>query len=373
MDNHSKPIYITQPLLPDLDLFMQLLEQVWENKILTNNGPLHTDLENKLCDFLGVKHITLVNNATSGLIIALKALDLKGEVITTPFSFVATAHSIIWNSLTPVFVDIDPITLNLNPDRIKAAINENTCAILPVHVFGYPCDFLSIDKIATEFNIKVIYDAAHSFAVKSNGQTILENGDFSVLSFHATKTFNTIEGGAIISKNVELKKKVDVLKNFSFLDETNISGFGINAKLNEIQAAFGILSLKKIELSILNRKKVAILYRKLITSIPGISFLNDIPNVDHNYSYFPIFIDKEKYGFSRDDLHERFKSRNIFTRRYFYPLISNFFPYSGLPSSSSWHLPLSNKIANEVLCLPIYDTLNEEDVERIVNVIKDVK
>jgi dTDP-4-amino-4,6-dideoxygalactose transaminase len=368
-----KSITVTQPCLPPLEEFIPYLQQIWENKWLTNNGPLHQQLEKELAEYLGVKYISLFSNGTLALISALQALNIKGEVITTPFSFVATTHSLWWNKITPVFVDIEPEYLNLNPQKIEAAITEKTTAIMPVHVYGNPCQMNEIQRIADKYNLKVIYDAAHAFGVRKNGVSILNYGDLSVLSFHATKVYSTIEGGAIVCHSEEMKHHIDNLKNFGFRGETVVEEPGINAKLNEVQAAYGLLQLKYVDKFIEKRKEITELYCKLLHGIHGIRFLNCMASVSHSYSYFPILIDKERYGISRDELYEKLKQCNIFGRRYFYPLISEFEPYKNLLSATKENLPTATKIAQQVLCLPIYVDLGSEDIERIVCVIKKKK
>lgn len=366
---NNKPITVTQPCLPPLDEFIPYLEKIWENKWLTNNGPLHQQLEEELAKYLGVKYISLFSNGTLALISALQALNIQGEVITTPFSFVATTHSLWWNKITPVFVDIEPEYLNLDPKKIEAAITPRTTAILPVHVYGNPCQMEEIQRIADKHRLKLIYDAAHAFGVKKQGVSVLNYGDLSVLSFHATKVFSTIEGGAIISHSEEMKHHIDNLKNFGFRDETIVEEPGINAKLNELQAAYGLLQLKYIDGFIDKRKKITELYQSLLIDIPGIRFLPDMLGVTHSYSYFPILIDESEYGISRDTLYEKLKENNIFARRYFYPLISDFEPYCELSSANHENLKVATKAALQVLCLPIYVDLNEIDVNRIVSII----
>ncbi len=364
----NKPITVTQPYLPSLEEFVPYLEKIWESKQLTNNGLLHQQLEKELAGYLGVEYISVFANGTLALMSALQALDIKGEVITTPYSFVATTHSLWWNKITPVFVDIEPAHLNLDPDKIQAAITPETSAIMPVHVYGNPCNIDEINKIAKKNNLKVLYDAAHAFGVKRNGDSILNFGDLSVLSFHATKIFSTIEGGAIVCHSKEMKHRIDNLKNFGFRGELVVEEPGINAKMNEVQAAFGLLQLKSINQIIDIRKEITELYRRELKGIPGIRFLEEVENVDHNYSYFPIFIGEE-YSISRDELYELFKTKNIFTRRYFYPLISSFTAYKDLPSSNKENLQVANKLAEEVLCLPIYPELRLEDVVSICRII----
>lgn len=367
----NNPITVTKPFLPPLDEYNVLLQDIWSRAWLTNNGYYHQALEEALCKYLGVPYISLFANGTLALVTALQALGIKGEVITTPYSFVATSHSIWWNNLKPVFVDIEPNTFNIDPQKIEAAITKETTAILPVHVYGNPCNTDEIKKIADKHGLKVIYDAAHAFSVKRNGESILKEGDLSVLSFHATKVFSTVEGGAIISHTPEIKHHIDNLKNFGFQSETIVEEPGINAKLNELQAAFGLLSLQYVDDSIYKRKEVVNQYREALKEVKGISFLNDIEQVKHNYAYFPILIDESKYGISRDMLYEKLKQNNIFGRRYFYPLISTFEPYKQLRSSSLNNLRVANIVAEQVICLPLYPTLTTEDINRIITVLKD--
>ncbi len=368
--NPSKKITVTSPLLPDLNEFGSLLQDIWNSKWLTNNGDYHKKLEQELCDYLGVKYISLFSNGTLALITALQALQIKGEVITTPYSFVATTHSLWWHGLKPVFVDIDPISCNISPDKIEAAITPETTAILPVHVYGTPCDTKRIQAIADKHNLKIIYDAAHTFGVTQNGESLLNFGDLSILSFHATKVYSTIEGGAIICHDEKMKHRIDNLKNFGFRGETIVEEPGINAKMNEVQAAFGLLSLKLVDKAIEKRKYLSELYRENLAGIKGISCLQETKNVKHNYGYFPIFVNSKDYGMERDELYEKMKTENIFGRRYFYPLISNFSSYSQFPSSHPDHLPVANKIAGQVICLPLHHELNIEDIERTVDIIK---
>ena len=365
----NKPITVTQPCLPPLEEFMPYLQQIWQNKWLTNNGPLHQQLEKELAEYLGVKYISVFSNGTLALITALQALNITGEVITTPFSFVATTHSLWWNKITPVFVDIEPKFLNLDPTKIEAAITPQTTAIMPVHVYGNPCEVDEIQGIADKHGLKVIYDAAHAFGVKKNGNSILNYGDLSVLSFHATKVYSTIEGGAIICHTEEMKHHIDNLKNFGFRGETVVEEPGINAKLNEVQAAYGLLQLKYVDGFIARRKEITELYRSLLKDISGIRFLDDMEGVTHGYSYFPILIDKEKFGKSRDEVYEHLKSHNIYSRRYFYPLISSFEPYNTLEGSTPNNLKVAHKAAENVLCLPIFVELEDKQVVDIVNLL----
>jgi len=367
----SKNIFVTQPYLPPLAEFIPYLEKIWDSKWLTNNGQFHQILEKELAEYLGVKYISLFANGTLALITALQEMRITGEVITTPFSFVATTHSLWWNNIKPIFVDIEPETFNLDPEKIEAAITPQTTALLPVHVYGNPCHIEKIQKIADIYGLKVIYDAAHAFGVKLNNKSILNFGDLSVLSFHATKVFNTFEGGAIICHDEKTKKRIDYLKNFGFVDETTVVAPGINSKMNEVQAAFGLLQLKYIDENIAKRKRIANNYREQLEKISGIKYLNDNDQVYHNYSYFPIIIDKEKFGISRDQLYSKLKEKGIFSRRYFYPLISNFSPYSSMKSSKLDNLPVANEIANSILCLPIYSDLELNEFNKIVEVICD--
>lgn len=365
-----KPIYVTQPALPPLKELNKYLSQIWENKILTNNGPFHQQFEKELADYLGVKYISVFTNGTLALITALQALRITGEVITTPFSFVATTHSLWWNNIKPVFADIEPDFFNLDPEKVEAAITPQTTAIMPVHVYGNPANVKKLQKIADTYNLKLIYDAAHAFGVKIGNNSILNFGDLSILSFHATKVFNTIEGGAIICHDAEMKNRIDHLKNFGFSDEVTVIGPGINAKMNELQSAYGLLQLKYVDGWIEKRKIAVNDYREKLNGIPGISFLSDIKNVHHVYSFFPILVDFKKYGKTRDELYEELKKHNIFGRRYFYPLISQFPTYKGLPSAKPENLPIATKIAEQVLCLPIYPNLSSSDRKRIISIVK---
>jgi len=363
-------INVTSPLIPPLEEYIPYLEDIWKRKWLTNNGHYHQELEGELCKYLKIPHISLFSNGTLALITALQALRITGEVITTPYSFVATTHSLWWNNIKPVFVDIDPVSLNLDPDKIEAAITPQTTAIMPVHVYGTPCNVKRIESIAETYGLKVIYDAAHAFAVEQDGVSVLNYGDLSILSFHATKTYSTIEGGAIICHTPEMKQRIDYLKNFGFEDEVTVVAPGINAKMNELQSAFGLLSLKYIDGAIEKRKAIDALYRSGLSSIPGIRTLTEMPGVKANYSYFPIFIEKEKYGMTRDQTYEMLKSRHIYARRYFYPLISDFPTYRALPSAARSNLPVSAQAADQVICLPLHAELSETDVQRILDALK---
>lgn len=364
-------ILVTSPLLPDLKEFNRYLEQIWESKWITNNGSFHQQLEKALAEYLGVEYISVFTNGTLPLITALQALGLtKGEVITTPYSFVATTHSIWWNQLTPVFVDIEEETCGMDPAKIEAAITENTVAIMPVHCYGKPCKTKEIDAIAKKHNLKVIYDAAHAFGVRVNGESILNVGDISTLSFHATKVYNTIEGGALVCHSAEMKHQIDNLKNFGFRGEVTVEAPGINGKMDEVRAAYGLLNLKQVDAAIEARQKVTSAYREALKGVKGIRFFEDMPGVKHNYSYFPIFVDAEQYGMTRDELYEKMKDANIYGRRYFYPLITAFEPYRDYPSAADINLPVANKMADQVICLPMHHALSNEDVERVINCIK---
>ncbi len=369
VDKPNEIIYVTQPLLPDLKDFFPYLEKIWDNKLLTNGGPFHQQLEKALCEYLGVKHIALFANGTLALLTALQALRISGEVITTPYSFVATAHSLLWNGIRPVFVDIDPISLNMDPGKIEAAITPNTAAIMPVHCYGHPCDVERIQKIADDYNLKVIYDAAHAFGVNYKGTSLLNYGDLSVLSFHATKVFNTFEGGAIICPDAKTKQRIDHLKNFGFVDEVTVVAAGINGKMSEVNAAFGMLQLKGIDEGLAKRKIVDLMYRQRLSDIQGIHCITGTGEEIPNYSYFPILV-KPGYHLTRDELYQKLRDSGVYARRYFYPLISDFPMYRGMPSSSQLNLPVATAAAKEVICLPIYPGLNINQINRIVNLIR---
>jgi len=363
-------IYVTKPFLPPLEEFYPYLEKIWASGVLTNGAAFHQELEAKLCDYLGVQYLSLFSNGTIALITALQALGVKGEVITTPYSFVATAHSLLWNGITPVFVDVDPQTLNLDPSKIEAAITPNTTAIMPVHCYGYPCDVVAIEKLSKKYGLKVIYDAAHAFGVRlGSGESILNFGDLSVLSFHATKVFNTFEGGAIISPDLKTKTRIDQLKNFGFTDETTVIEAGINGKMSEVNAAFGLLQLKYINEAIGLRKKINDTYSKSLSSVKGIECINAPADIIQNYSYFPILVTPE-FPMSRDALYEKLKLHGVFSRRYFYPLISTFPMYQHLSSSDSRNLPVATDAANKILCLPIYPALTPEQQGVVIDAIK---
>ncbi|MUK67953.1 DegT/DnrJ/EryC1/StrS family aminotransferase [Aliivibrio fischeri] len=361
-----KKITVTTPLLPPIDELKTYLEDIWQRKWLTNNGYYHQLLESELCNYLGVKHVSLFSNGTLALTAAMQALELKGEVITTPYSFVATSHSVMLNNLTPVFVDIEPETFNLDPEKIEAAITDKTCAILPVHVYGNPCDHQAIQSIADKYDLKVIYDAAHAFGVKKDECSILNWGDLSILSFHATKAYSTIEGGAIICHTPEMKKKLDKLKSFGFDSDTELSLLGTNAKMNEVQAAFGLASLGLIDNAIEKRQQVAKIYRKTLADVKGIRYLEDIDGVNHNYSYFPIIIDELEYGLSRDALYKKLHENNILARRYFYPLITEFKLYKNNVNTVQYSNNIAKDISDNVICLPIHHEININDVNEVL-------
>ncbi|MBT3384104.1 MAG: DegT/DnrJ/EryC1/StrS family aminotransferase [Prolixibacteraceae bacterium] len=369
MDEIKKPIYVTQPDLPDLQEFIPYLEKIWKNKILTNNGPFHQQLEKEMAGFLDVPYISLFANGTLALVTALQVLGITGEVITTPYSFVATSHSLLWNNIKPVFVDIEPEFCNLDSKKIEAAITSKTTAILPVHVYGNPCKVEHINKIAKNYGLKVIYDAAHAFGVKYKGQSICKFGDLSVLSFHATKVFNTMEGGAVVCHDAATKKQIDYLKNFGFVGETKVVAPGINSKMNEMQAALGLLQLKKHNLNIEKRSTLAQTYRKELQKIKGISFLPEPYNTKSNFAYFPIFVDKNKFGMSRDELYEKLKQNGIYGRRYFYPLISELTNYKKLNSADPANLQVAKRVAEQVICLPIYPGLNKKEIKKIAGIL----
>ena len=363
---NDKQITVTSPLLPELDEFHSLLKEIWESKWITNNGSFHKQLEKELADYLKVPYLSLFTNGTLPLITALQAMRITGEVITTPYSFVATTHSLWWNGIKPVFVDVDPSNCGLDPQKIEAAITPKTTAIMPVHCYGKPCDTEAIQAIADKYGLKVIYDAAHAFGVEINGQSVLNAGDMSTLSFHATKVYNTIEGGALVVHDEQTKKRIDYLKNFGFAGETTVVAPGINSKMDEIRAAYGLLNLRQVDAAIDARRQVATRYRQALRGVPGITFFDDMPGVRHNYSYFPIFIDEEKFGKSRDQLYFEMRDANVLGRRYFYPLISEFSTYRGLPSASRVNLPQAYKLADTVLCLPMHHDLSDADIDRVL-------
>ena len=382
MSEKKSQITVTSPLLPPLEEFTSYLQQIWDSKWITNNGQFHQQLEQALAEYLGVKYLSLFTNGTLPLITAFQALGIReGEVITTPYSFVATSHSIWWNGLKPVFVDIEEETCGIDPAKIEAAITPNTVAIMPVHCYGKPCKTAEIDAIAKKHNLKVIYDAAHAFGVTQDGQSILKAGDISTLSFHATKVYNTIEGGALICHSAEMKYHVDNLKNFGFRGETTVVAPGINSKMDEMRAAYGLLNLRQVDAAIEARKLVAKQYVEALKDVQGIKIFQ--PMVDSfasnlspltsklNYSYFPIFVDEEQYGISRDALYEKMKANNVLGRRYFYPLITDFEPYKDIPSANPANLPVANKIANQVICLPMHHALSDEDVKRVIDCLRN--
>lgn len=363
-------ITVTSPLLPDLGEFTDMLKDIWAKKWITNNGEYHKRLEAALAEYLKVPYVSLFTNGTLPLITALQALRITGEVITSPYSFVATTHSLWWNGIKPVFVDIDPATGNIDPDKIEAAITPKTTAIMPVHVYGKPCDTERIQAIADKYGLKVIYDAAHAFGVEINGQSILNAGDMSTLSFHATKVYNTIEGGALVMHDAKTKQRIDYLKNFGFAGETEVVAPGINSKMDEVRAAYGLLNLRQVDTAIEARHKVAIRYREALRDVEGITFFDDMPGVRHNYSYFPIFVEAERFGMTRDELYFKMRENNVLGRRYFYPLISEFTTYRGLPSAAKENLPVAHRMADSVICLPMHHALSINDINRILEQIK---
>lgn len=375
-------IKVTSPLLPDLGAFNEYLQQIWDKQWITNNGEFHHQLEKALAEYLGVPYISLFTNGTLPLITALQALRITGEVITTPYSFVATTHALWWNGIKPVFVDIDPKTGNLDPNKVEAAITPRTTAILPVHVYGNPCNVDVIQDIADKYGLRVIYDAAHAFGVKVDSRhskmlsksegdyvSVLNAGDLSTLSFHATKVFNTVEGGAMVMHDAKMKQRIDYLKNFGFANETTVVGPGINSKMDEIRSAYGLLNLKQVDKAIAARRHAAGRYREALKNVEGITFFDEMPGVQHNYSYFPIFVDEKKYGMSRDELYFKMRDRNVWGRRYFYPLISEFSTYRGLESAAPENLPNAHMMANTVICLPMHHLLSDEDVQRVIDCI----
>ncbi|MBC3880292.1 DegT/DnrJ/EryC1/StrS family aminotransferase [Undibacterium sp. LX40W] len=366
----QNPLFVTQPLLPPLAEFIPYLQEIWENKQLTNNGPFHQQLEAELAAYLGVKHISLFTNGTIALVTALQALRITGEVITTPYSFVATAHSLLWNGIKPVFVDIDPNSMNLDPAKIEAAITPQTTAILPVHCYGHPCDVDRIEKIADNYGLKVIYDAAHAFGVQNAEGSILNHGDLSVLSFHATKVFNTFEGGAIVCHSEKDKRRIDHLKNFGFVDDATVVSLGINGKMSEVNAAFGLLQLKGIDVALAKRKRISDRYRAAFKDLKGLRYLEDVAGEVPNFAYFPVLLE-DAYPIDRDTLFARLKQHNIFARRYFYPLITEFPMYRGLPSAEHGNLIVARQLASKVLCLPIFPALTDDSLELVIHLIKN--
>lgn len=368
----KKPIPVTEPFMPSIPEFVPYLEKIWESRWLTNAGQFHQELEQRLADYLGVKHISLFSNGTIALIVALQSLRISGEVITTPYSFVATAHSLLWNNIKPVFSDIDPVSFNLDPNKIESAITGQTTAIMPVHCYGNPCDVDAIQRIADRYGLRVIYDAAHAFGVNYKGQSLLNHGDLSVLSFHATKVFNTFEGGAIICADAKSKQRIDHLKNFGFVDEVTVAAPGINGKMNEIQAAFGLLQLEHVDNSIALRGGIDTKYREALRDIDGIVPYTLSTDATSNHSYFPVLVD-ERYPIGRDGLYQKLREHNILARRYFYPLISDFPMYRGLASADPTRLPVARNIASQVLCLPIFPALHDEDFDTVVRIIRDGK
>lgn len=364
-------VKVTSPLLPNLDEFHEMLKEIWDSKWITNNGSFHKKLEAALAEYLKVPYVSLFTNGTLPLLTALQALRITGEVITTPYSFVATTHSIWWNGCRPVFVDIEESTCGINPDKIEAAITPKTTAIMPVHCYGKPVNMDAIQAIADKYGLKVIYDAAHAFGVEVNGESVLCRGDLSTLSFHATKVYNTLEGGALVMHDEQTKKRIDYLKNFGFAGETEVVAPGINSKVDEVRSAYGLLNLKQVDNAIEKRHQVAIKYREALRDVPGIRFFDDMPCVRHNYSYFPIFVHEKEYGMTRDELYFKMKEQGILGRRYFYPLISEFSTYRGLESSQPENLPVAHKVANSVICLPMHHLLTNSEIERILNIIQD--
>lgn len=372
--NTPKPfdeqIYVTRPALPDRKAVYRKIDEIWDSQWLTNIGRQHRLFESTVQEYLEVPNVSLFCNGTMALQLACQALRLSGEVITTPFTFAATPHVLYWNRIAPVFCDIDPHTFNLNPECIESLITPSTTAILPVHVFGYPCNIQAIQKIADRYGLRIIYDAAHSFGVEVNGEKIGNFGDISMFSFHATKIFHTFEGGALTFKDESLRERLEFAKNFGFKGEENIVVPGINAKMSEFQAAIGLLMLELVDQEIEKRKQLTMVYRERLKNIPGIKFKNNMLNVKHNYYNFVITIDKNEFGFSRDDLYENFKQYNIFTRKYFYPLCSQFQCYRQYPSSSPQNLPVAERITQEILSLPLFGTLKEEDIHRICDIVE---
>lgn len=361
-------INVTQPYLPPLEEFIPYLRQIWDSKMLTNGGPMHRQLEEALCEYLGIEHIALFNNGTTALLTALQSLRITGEVITTPYSFVATAHSLLWNGIKPVFVDIDPRTLNLDPKRIEAAITPHTTAIMPVHCYGNPCDVKAIQDIADNYNLRVVYDAAHAFGVRDADGSILRHGDLSAMSFHATKVFNTFEGGAIVCPDAKTKLRIDRLKNFGFVDEVTVVAPGINGKMGEVNAAFGLVQLRHVDCAIERRREIARIYDEQLKSVKGIRPVGSVGQAKANYSYYPVLVEDD-YPLSRDELYQALRNNNIYSRKYFYPLISDFPMYRGMASAARENLPVASEVARKVLCLPIYPALDRHEVLKVLEIV----
>ena len=365
----KKPIPVTQPFMPPLEEFLPYLSRIWDSKWLTNAGEFHQQLEHDLARHLGVEHLSLFANGTIALIVALQALRITGEVVTTPYSFVATAHSLLWNNIRPVFADIDPVSFNLDPEKIESAITGHTTAIMPVHCYGNPCDVERIQNVADRYGLRVIYDAAHAFGVDYKGRSLLAHGDLSVLSFHATKVFNTFEGGAIVCRDAKTKQRIDHLKNFGFVDEVTVAAAGINGKMNEVQAAFGLLQLRHVDRLIAARNAIDARYRERLAGIPGIGLHHPNQEATRNHAYFPILVGPG-YPIDRDTLYAKFREHGVLARRYFYPLISQFPMYRGLASAQRDNLPVASRLADQVLCLPIFPDLPGEEVDRIADLIE---
>jgi dTDP-4-amino-4,6-dideoxygalactose transaminase len=373
LENHrfAQPVFVTRPTMPNLDDYARKLEPVWESRWLTNEGQLQVELRDGLCESLGLEHLSLCCNGTVALLIALQAERVNGgEVITTPFTFAATVHALYWNRIRPVFCDIDPVTFNLDPRHIEGLITPETRAILPVHVFGYPCDIDAIEEIAVRHGLAVIYDAAHAMGVGYRGRSLLGYGDLSIASFHGTKLFSTGEGGAVVSSTEARKQRVDLLKNFGITGEESVIGPGMNGKMSEFQAAFGLLQLDGLADEISRRHALTDRYRDRLRDVPGLWFREDLADVQHNYSSFPVLIESDEFGLNRNQLCEYLKRFNVHARKYFYPLCSHFPTYSSLPSSNPEKLPVAERVADRVLCLPLYGTLGEESVDRICSIIR---
>jgi len=368
---NNDPIYVTRPSLPDFDEFVASLRSIWQSRQLTNVGPFHEALEHALAEYLGVEHVSLFCNGTIALQVGLQALRIAGEVITTPYSFPATTHVIYWNRCKPVFCDIDSATCNLDVSKIESLITPRTTAIVPVHVYGTPCDTDAIARIADTYGLRVIYDAAHAFGARWRGRSLVDYGDLAMLSFHATKIFSTIEGGALVTRNAQLKKRIDYLKNFGIAGETRVVAPGTNGKLNELQAAYGLLQLKQVDGNIAKCARIAARYRALLADVRGLRMLHARDEYTPNHSYFPVFVDAVDFGLSRDDLYQALRNANIMTRRYFYPLISSFASYRNLPSAKRDNLPVAEAVCESVLCLPMYPDLDERTIGRICGVIRD--
>lgn len=369
----AEPIYVTRPLLPPLEALQARLAEIWEARWLTNDGPQHVRLTQAVSDYLSVPHVSLFNNGTIALLAAARALGMRGEVITTPFTFPATPHAISWSGATPVFCDIDPVMMTLDPARVEELITPRTTGILAVHVYGLPCDVAALQAIANRRGLRLVYDAAHAFGVTVNGVGIGNFGDASMFSFHATKLFHTAEGGALTTTRIDSKTQFDHLKNFGILNQEEVELVGINGKMNELQAALGLSVLECVADELARRRAIIARYRERLADIDGVSLMPEPEGVENSCQYFVVRIDRRRFGRSRDDLFERLKSYNVFARKYFYPLCTDYACYRDLPSAAAGHLPVAHEVVEQVLCLPLYGTLALSDVDRICEIVLEIQ